>query len=400
MMKLPKVHYGLQGKLAVSVVERGEVIKTFPEVKNLILNQGLDLVASQQFGACFDHAVAGTGSTATELDGGAETATIAAGVVTISNIGFLAGDASDVGRTIKLTSSGNNYRITSQISSTQCNVTPADSIGPDNFFIYNTNQTGLTAEVKRTTTYLTGAPDCQTVTVGAVTTMTRTFDFSAEGGPITYNEVGFSNLNAAGSNLFSRVKLPAGVPLLTGQQLRLKYSLAITVSPITPLTIGTSPIIGWASATGTLVNVMIPIGFVNTSGNTLSSGSVFGQNPVDGKYYWAGDPSQTTGSLVLSTENSAHGSYGSLTTDGGSTTKATLTEGLSSYISGTYTRDRFATYAVGNANRTDWGCFYQGFLAVSNSYYTLARYLFDTAQTKLSTHTLTLGWRSTWGRIL
>lgn len=400
-MNLPTNHYGLKGRCKVSVVERGLIIREYPEVSNLILNRGLDDIASTQIGQCFVWCAAGTGSTATELDATVETATISNGTVTISTIGFLNGDSTDVGKTIKLTSSGGLYTVTSAISTTQCIVSPAATIGPEQFIVYNTNQTGLTAEStnpgpasKRTATYLTGAPNCQTVTQGSVTLLTRTFDFAAETGPITYNEVGFSATNIIGSNLFSRVKLPSGVPLTAGQQLRVQYSVSVTVSPTTPQTYGASPIIGWNTATGTFQHILVPMAFVNTNGVTGQ-----GQNLVDGKYYGnAGEPS-ITGNVFINIESSsvAHSTYGSLQI---ASVATLVTTALSSYVSGTYTRDKFGTYAVGQANATNWRSwavtvnFGDGNITIG------PRYLFDSAQTKLSTFTLTLGVRTTWGRIL
>ncbi len=400
-MNLPINHYGLKGRCKVSVVERGRVVREYPPISNLILNRGLDDIASNFISDCFQWCAAGTGSTATELDATVETATISAGTVTISTIGFLNGDSTDVGKTIKLTTSGNLYTITSAISTTQCVVTPNDTIGPDQFIVYNTNQTGLTSEstlpgptTKRTQTYLTGAPNCQTVTQGAVTVMTRTFDFVAETGPITYNEVGFSTVSTIGSNLFSRVKLPAGVPLTSGQQLRVQYSVSVTVSPVTPQTYGVSPIIGWNTATGTFQHILVPLKFVSTSGITAQ-----GLNTVDSKNYGsAGEPSNTNSNFVqIESVSTAHPAYGSVLTV---LVGNAITVALSSYVSGTYTRDKFGTYPVGQVNATNWRSwgicvnFGDGFSTYG------PRFLFDSAQTKLSTFTLTLGVRTTWGRIL
>jgi len=396
----PTTHYGLQGTIKVSIVEKGKVVRTYKPQRNLILNRGLDDIASNTIGECFRYCAAGTGSTATELLSGSETATLSTGTVTISQTGFLAGDSSDVGRTIKLTSGG-TYLVIAAISATQCTVTPADTTSPDNFTIYNTNQTGLTSEStlpgpssKRTQTYLTGAPDCQTVTTGATTLMTRTFDFAAETGSITYNEVGFSATQNLGNNLFSRIKLPSGVPLTIGQQLRVQYSLSVTVSPITPLTFSSSPIIGWPSATGTLQHHSIPMLYVSTTGQTSQ-----GTNSVDGFFYAnSGEPSQNLSNLIIiSTNSNPHGTYGFRWLDGSITNVAV---GLSSYVAGTYTRDKSGTFPVGSANATNWRAYISIVNIGDGNFSGGARYLMDVAQTKASTFTLTLGFRTTWGRIL
>lgn len=401
-MKLPLSHFGLKGRARISVVERGIVVREYPEISNLILNRGLDDIATNSIPNCITYCAAGTGVTATEADGGANTASVATGVLTISTIGFLNGDSTDVGKTVKLTGSGNTYLIVAASSTTQCFVSPGSTTeGPDNFIIYNTNQTGLTAEstnpgptTKRTSTYLTGAPFCQTFTVGDTTLMTRTYDFAVESGSITYNEIGFSSTNTVGSNLFSRIKLPAGVPLTAGQQLRVQYSLSVKVSPITPQTYATSPVIGWPSGTGTMQHILIPMQYINTNGFAAQ-----GLNGVDGLYYGnAGEPSISVNvGLNIESASSAHPSYGSLLH---ATQVNLLASSLSSYVSGSYTRDKFATYPVGSVNATNWRN-YMIYVNFGDGLITVGtRFLFDTAQTKASTFTLTLGFRTSWGRIL
>jgi hypothetical protein len=394
MKVIANVGYGLRGTVQASVVQNGIIVREFPPVRNLILNNGLDAIASYTFSQMMDYAVAGTGTTATEINSGADTITIAAGTVTLSNTGYLTGDANDVGRSFKCATSGNVYKVTSFISTTQCVVSPGGTEGPDTFTLYQTNQTGLTAEVKRTNTYLTGAPNCQTITVVNLTTMTRTYDFSAEGGSITYNEVGFSRTASSGANLFSRIKLPAGVALVAGQQLRLKYSLQIGVSPTSPLTYGTSPIVGWPTGTGTLQCLEIPIGYIQTNG----IGSSGGLNSIDSKYYEVyGEPSYVGGypALWISTSSAAHTSYGAAASVAGTT--AALAFSLSTYTNGTYTRDKSCTFPVGSANRSDWRSF---FLGQTNGNTLAYKFLFDSNQEKLSTYTLTLGFRLSWNRQL
>jgi hypothetical protein len=392
---LAGIGYGLSGVAQVSVVEKGRVVKTFDPIHNLIMNQGLDQIASNRINSCWAYGVAGTGTTVTELDSAADTCTITAGAVLLSSIGYLTGTSADVGKTIKLDTSGNNYRITAFGSTTACTVSPADTIGPDTFILYNTNQVGLDTEVKRTSTYLTGLPNCQTVTIINTTTCTRTFDFSAEAGPIGYNEIGFSPSASAGSNIFSRIKLPSTVNLIAGQQLRVKYSVSTSVTPYVPQIYGVSPIVGWASATGQMQAEWIPMWYVDSSGNITS-----GNNTVDGKYYSGyGDPGENNGfygRIYISTDATALRTYGGGYYNLAGTT-ANQQWAQSSYVAGSYTRDKFITFAVGEANRADWRSFGLG---EYNGNTTVMRYIFDTVQTKLSTYTLTLGFRATWNRVL
>lgn len=391
-------HIGLKGQIQVSVVEKGKVVRQYPLQSNLILNQGLDYIATTRLAECFTYAAAGTGTTPTEVDGGATTATIVTGTVTISDVGYLAGDSTDVGKSLKMTGSGNVYVITGAISTTQCGVSPASSEGPGAFYIYNTNQTGLTSEStggggasKRTSTYLTGAPNCQTVTSGAVTRFTRTFDFAAEIGSITYNEIGFAKTSTVGSNLFSRIKLASGVALTVGQQLRVQYSVSATVSPVTPQTYATSPILNWATATGTLQHIAVPFGYVVTDGSVSTA-----QNAVDGLWYVGIEPNAAGLGIAISTNSGAHSAYGTL--QGSVDTSTVRATSLSVYVAGSYTIDHYATFPVGSANGTAWRSYFN--YLFSATYITGTRFLFDSAQTKLSTHTLTLGFRWTWNRTL
>jgi hypothetical protein len=407
MNLIASVGYTLRGEIEASIVERGQVVRRFPRQRNLILNQGLDQIASLYIANCFQYAAMGSGTTPTESDSGVETVNIVSGTATISTIGFLAGDATDVGKTIKLDTSGNTFLVTGFTSTTQCTVSPSSTIGPDTFIIYNTNQTGLTTEItggggasRRTSTYLTGAPNCQTVTTGAVTVLTRTFDFSVETGPNSCNEVGFASTSTVGSNLFSRIKLPSTASLTAGQQLRVKYSVSVTVSPITPQTIGSSPVVGWPAATGTLQCEEIPVAFIQTNGFVVSTKAF---NSVDSKYYCGfGEPS-TTGdnftTISMSSTAPAHGTYGAARSASAWLTQEGYRPTLSTYTVGTYTRDQLYTFLVGQANRSDWRALYL-MDAGSASNDVVFLYVFDTIQQKLSTHTLTVGFRHTWGRVL
>jgi hypothetical protein len=78
--------------------------------------------------------------------------------------------------------------------------------------MYNTNQTALAIETKRTNTYLTGSPNCQTTDTGTQIQARRTYDFSVEVGTVNYTEIGFSWTNTGANTTFSRILLPSPVP--------------------------------------------------------------------------------------------------------------------------------------------------------------------------------------------
>jgi hypothetical protein len=386
--------YGLRGLCSTMVVERGRVLRRDHVWPNLILNQGLDAIASNVIGDCFRFCAIGTGTAPTEIGSGTNTAYVAAdGTLKINDPGFLAGDATDTGRVFKFLMSGAIFTVLAPIDNSRCTVSPPTANLPENFLLYNANQTGLENESRRSENYLTGAPNCQTVTSGSVTTMTRTYDFDPETAPVTYTEVGFAPTGTVGPNLFSRIKLDSPVPLKVGQQFRVQYSLQATASPTTPSLYAASPVVGWPSGTGSLQHILVPMNFVHTDGHVT-----YGQNGIDSLYYGsAGEPAiQFSNTIAISTVNAPHPSYGSRVAQN----EVSVAASLSDYQPGSYTRDKFGIFPVGQANGTVWMSYYAAVNFGDGQATIGPRFLFDTAQTKLNTHTLSLGFRLRWGRIL
>lgn len=133
---------------------------------------------------------------------------------------------------------------------------------------------GLGSETRRSITYLTGAGNCGYSDVGSTRTLLRTFEFPTETSPVNYTELGWSYSESAGSNLFSRTLISGGtVSLVSGQSLRVVYSLSITVSPSTDTTQSMS-VSGWPvlPATGTEVTWRIQ------GGDTFSQVDTFGNS--------------------------------------------------------------------------------------------------------------------------
>lgn len=93
--------------------------------------------------------------------------------------------------------------------------------------------TGLYNEVKRTSTLLTGSGNVGLTVVGNVATFRYTWDHSVEDvGGANYSEHGISPYATAGNNLFARSLISGGtVTVSEGQQLRVIYDIAVTVSP-------------------------------------------------------------------------------------------------------------------------------------------------------------------------
>lgn len=143
------------------------------------------------------------------------------------------------------------------------------------------SQQALDAEAARTANYLTGSSNCGTTRPASnVWVLKRTFDFPLGALNGTYAEVGFSPLSSPGPNLFSRSLIqssgvPTAVTVSSSQQLRVVYTLTITLGS---LTIGRDVpnISGWTTLT--------PSGSVTASqtGSTVTaSGAAFGPGDVN-----------------------------------------------------------------------------------------------------------------------
>jgi hypothetical protein len=401
---------GVQGKIQCSIVDSRtkRVLKTYPWQKNLILQQGLDYIGSNgdTNSAWANHAwracCAGSGTTVTELTGGANTAAVSSGQITVSTTGFLAGNSSDVGKTFKIGSQ--SYLVTVFDSTTQATVTPAINVSAAAFTLYYTNQTALTTELKRTVTYLTGAGNCGSTKSTNNMQCFRTFDFAAESGPVAYNEIGFSPIATAGSNLFSRIKLASTINLTSGQQLRVKYQVEWSFSPVTQETIGTSPITGWTGATGKqqlLYPCVRPV---------KSTGSANGDNTSD--VGWTGFPANVgypvdIGLLPASllcqlfgifTTSATQTFWNATALDNNSGLISNHAPSQAAYVTGNFYKELSTTWSVAEANvatireirltgqnNTTMPCF---------------QYIIDSAQTKDNLHTLTLTVRFSWARVL
>jgi hypothetical protein len=338
--------------------------------KNLILDQGMNRYFQDSgtgLESVFSYNAIGTGTTPVVTDSGAVTATTAGSSTTITaSASFFT--AGMVGQLIKFDSGEERY-IQSQ-TGTACVVTVAvDIAAPTLFAVWAVNQTGLATETKRTANYLTGTGNCGTTDVSNVRTMKRTYDHTAEVSNRNYTEAGWSWDSSAGNNLFSRVLIAGGsVTVLIGQQLRMVYELSITVGPAVS-TAGSYAITGWPVSPATTVNGnYICNGFM--TGSVLTSGNPSGASV---------NPSQATG-IILGT-GSTLPAFGSGYTAG--TSAASNTNTVIGYTLGSFTRQWQAVFNLTTGNATNW----RGIAFQSASVFT---FIFNEAQTKANTHTLTI----------
>lgn len=348
---------------------------------NLILDQGLNLLfTTTNISAVSSYCAVGTGTTPTFTDSGATTATTAglSTTVTASASFFTAGM---VGQLLKFDSGEERY-IVSQ-TGTACVVNAAVNIAaPTLFTVWAVNQVGLATETKRTNTYLTGTGNCGTTDVGNVRTLRRTYDFTAEVANQNYSELGWSNASVAGNNLYSRTLISGGtISVLIGQQLRVIYDIVITVGPSvsTAATWSITGTTGWpvspaTNTNGNYIRNNFSLSTVNTSGSSGGSGSL--------------DPNSGP-TLNLGTGSTLPG-FGSSYSAG---TNAFGTNSASSYSSGNFYRDFTVSFALNQANATNW----RGVYDSSGQGWT---FVFDQAQTKANTHTLSLTIRISYSRTL
>jgi hypothetical protein len=248
----PSAGITARGHLKCQVVDARtrRVVRDHGWQKNLILNQGLDMVAVRPWADCFTNAAAGTGTPTLSVDPAPTLLSQNGVVLTLSGGAFVFTDtATDAGKTVKWIS-GQEAVIVSVDSPTQARVADAKTIFPaKSFKIFSTNETGLQSEVGRNVSYFTGEFGCGTTLSSGtgVVTLRRSLDFAPEVGSITYTEVGLSHTGSAGANLFAEILLQVPVLVNPGQFLRVIYDLQLGVAPVIPFTRNAS-ISGWVAS--------------------------------------------------------------------------------------------------------------------------------------------------------
>lgn len=395
MSIIAKSSTNLSGKVRCLVVKDGSVVRETDWQHNLLLNQGMDNVATLLYPDLFLYCAAGTGNTPTEDDSGAITASQSGTTVTFS-APFITDTGTDTTKVIKW-DSGEEAMIDFVTSTTVCEVFDSKTVSSDQFTIYRTNQQGLTTEVKRSNTYLLGATNTETTRIGSKVTHRRTFDFTAESGSVVYSEIGFSAVGAASTNLNVRIKLISPVTVNVGEQLRVIYDFGITLSPTTAQAI-TAVINNWPVSPATNLDgdqqiEMAGLAAIDPA-NGLTNGAV---ETVSSTNVLSNEPSVDVVGFL--TDSSA-----ALQTFPTTAIRATLASDTTainkdSYSSLSFVRTKSGTFATSNGNGTDIRSLGYG-LSIGTDTYSVFRLLFDQAQTKAATHGLFVSFRFTWTREL
>lgn len=404
-MSTYQLHQTARGLYKVAVVDARtkEVVWEQEEWgKNLILNNGMEQVVLRYWSDCFGAAAAGTGITPTSVSSAGVTASQAATTVSAS-VGAYTFSSGDIGNMIKWDAGGEEARIISYTNPQSVEVTPAQSVGAGTFVVYQTNQTGLTTEVKRTATYLTGVPYCQTVVtpVTGVVAMRRTYDFTAETFQRNYTEVGtcWSGTFGTGNTTFSRILLPLPVTVNAGQQLRFVYELQLTLSPVTPVAFSAA-VSGWPVAPSVNTDAsqqleLLQMSYVSTTGiSTTTNG-------------YANEPSgsgSNGGYIYASPSATAFATFNGAAPDRRITGSDAVGASFSAYTPLSFTQDKTGTFAVGQLNRSDIRSVGMSPNNGANNWfpgtYNGITVLFNQDQTKTNTQTLTFTFRFSWSRTL
>jgi hypothetical protein len=354
----------------------GSVASHRKRKRNLILDQGLNLVATNAWCGCFNYCVVGTGTNPTKRKANPITFTRAATTVTAS-AGFFA--PADVGRLLKL-DSGEEMYITAYTSPTVVTVNISGALAASAGTIWYVNDTGLQTESTRTSIYSTGAGECGTTFSVDTYTNKRTFIFPAVGANVTYNEIGWSPNSGAGANLFGRDLIVGGDSLLTGQQYKVIVRLLLTISPVAITAAGDVGNNGFVTA-GAFNHQFI--------GNAYSTINAAG-NPVAGSLEPSIAPCcglMAAMALNAGVSNTVDVFSAAYTID--------FTNGV--YTAGNFYLDSNGTAPIASGVGSIAGFFFGN---AGGGIFKCLGHLFTNPQTKDNIHTLTVTLRKSWGRVL
>jgi hypothetical protein len=405
--------YGLSGRYKIAIINAKTKRVRWQQRKwqhNLIMNNGMNKIASSLLCDCFTYAIAGTGTT-TGDEVSADYGTTATGDVA-GNVALVGGTfvfdtvlPGDQGNIIKWNSTGFEGRIVSMSDTTHAVISPLPSAPQSgNFVLYRTNFNILDNETVRTNNYVPVAPYCGTTLIGNMLVHQRTWDFPEEVGTINYTEMGVGwtgTLNDTsdplGGSVFARFLLHSVTALNAGEQLRLTYQLRVVLEPYASLA-KTASITGWPLAPATDTDgdervQLLGMSIVSSVGATT--------NFDTGNY--ANEPSRTTNvAIFLSTSSAALASFGSVVDRYTSFTHSQQAVTSPSYALHSYTKIKQITFSSSEANSTSWrsmGVGWDGGGSNAGQFNTNC-FVFDQAQSKLLTHTLNLQYFFTWSRVL
>ena len=412
---------GLQGIYKVAVVDGitgQEVWKQENWGKNLILNQGMDRLASDYLANVTTYGVAGTGTRFNDVSSGDSSGSVIGGIFGLTTgatgiqdlnsttYGGWVGGVLAAGDVIKFYD-GTEITVVGSIGALTATVTPTATIGSQSFAIWKTSQTGLQTEVKRagssipTSSYLAGGCGTTFNTSSGLVTHLRTYDFGSESFTRDYSEVGVGwGVRSAIPNVFSRIALPQTVSVVSGQRLRLIYSLLVNFSPTSSVKVINVPISGWPNAPATNTNVIqciqrfdgTTVSQVNSDGSSATGDRVLEPAGNDSScYMWGSIVSGSPSPMGSWTDRSAGN-------DRARTLKVP-------YVTGSYECYKYYTFTVSQISTSSIASFGIGYDNPGSNIYSYNSgqgfcIAFEQTQSKTNTQTLTMYFKWNWGRIL
>ena len=409
------MNYGLSGRYKVLVLDaRTKRVKRGSRRwhSNLIMNNGMNKIASSLLCDCFTYAIAGTGTTTGDrksIDYGTTATGTVGGLVTLSGGTMtlnLVAPSWDLGNIIKWNSTGFEGRITTLTDSTHCVISPLPSVPQSgSFVIYRTNFNTLVNEVVRTSNYLPVSPYCGTTLIGNTLVHQRTWDFPEETVTKNYTEMGVGwtgTLNdtsdSLGGSVFARFLLHAVTAVNAGEQLRLVYQLRIVMDPYTD-TAKTAAISNWPVSPSTLLS-----GYERVQLLGMSSVSSVGATTYYDNGRYCNEPSRLTNvNAWLSTDSTANAAFGSCV----NRHAGMPVNGYDALTSPTYslhshTQVKVCSFGAGQGNSTTIRSMGLGYNGGSNNpaQYNTICFVFDQNQTKNVAYQLDMQWFHTWTRTL
>lgn len=369
-------------------------------VPNLILNQGMNGLVTRFWADSFTHAAIGDSDLdPTKVSGGATTVSQNNVTVTLAGGSFtFTSTLVDAGKVIKFLG-GHETTIVNVLTPLTATVNNSAIIIPQTFDVYQTTQTGLNNEIKRSNSYYTAGGGCATVLVAPNTViMRRAINFPIETPVLfTYKEVGMSWSGVAGNNLFSRVIFPSPIDVPPGLRPRVFYELTLTLSPAVP-TARFASIDGWPIPPA--INTMATESLEDWGlAAVTSSGSTAPYRTVSGVPILANEPSALADYLV-GTDSQALGSPGDPVKNRWAADSFAEPLLNDIYSPGSFTMTRSGTVPNNQANSAALRVFCLGHVINPTDFLPVTTLLFDYAQTKSGSYLIGLSFRLTWGRIL
>lgn len=346
---------------------------------NLILDAGLDLVATNVIAALTKYCHVGTGTDPFQRDSGSTTISRAGSTLTASSGYF---EAADVGRLFKF-DTGEEVYITSFASTTSVDTVDSGTIASSEGTIWYVDRTTLQTETTRTTVYRTDSGDNSRTLAAGVLTYKRTHQFPPVGGGVTYNEIGWGPANSTA--LYNGSLITGSVVMLTGDILIVESNLELVQSPITPIAqsdVGA----GGFNSSGTIQQESIGLVNLASTGNASSTDGGNAMEPsLNGHSAWR--------KVAVSELATAHPTYGSDFTLAAIGSQQFVN---STYSAGDFFIDKTGVIGIGDGNSSN----INSVMIWDGSTRSDLRVLLTSAQTKINTQTLTIGFRLSWGRVL